>query len=214
MLKKTCERILLFVLVVITLIGIKTLVEYETAVYKFKKSEPVVIEVYDTTTNSFAYEVYPDYSYQETTTAINGENDTTNFTYYFQNNIQGYTESYSTTGYAYTTDNSYNNTQNSSDSYEYTTSPNNSAPQISQSSTNENTAFYSTTSPNIVTTFPQTTTRAQSAPGMLNAEYFVTATGTKYHLNGCHYLSKSRIPVTVQEIYEKGYQPCSYCIPE
>lgn len=41
---------------------------------------------------------------------------------------------------------------------------------------------------------------------------YVTRTGTKYHLEGCRYLRKSRIPLPVTEAQE-SYQPCKVCRP-
>jgi endonuclease/exonuclease/phosphatase family metal-dependent hydrolase len=42
---------------------------------------------------------------------------------------------------------------------------------------------------------------------------YITETGTKYHLSGCRYLSKSKIPITLREACAKGYSPCSVCNP-
>jgi endonuclease/exonuclease/phosphatase family metal-dependent hydrolase len=42
---------------------------------------------------------------------------------------------------------------------------------------------------------------------------YITETGTKYHLAGCQYLSKSKIPITLREACAKGYSPCSVCDP-
>lgn len=41
---------------------------------------------------------------------------------------------------------------------------------------------------------------------------YVTRTGVKYHLSGCLYLRKSRIPLTVPEAQDRGYTPCKICI--
>lgn len=46
----------------------------------------------------------------------------------------------------------------------------------------------------------------------VSAEYYVTKSGTKYHRDGCTYLSKSKIPMSYEEIVAKGYKPCSRCI--
>lgn len=41
---------------------------------------------------------------------------------------------------------------------------------------------------------------------------YVTRTGAKYHRAGCRYLSKSQIPMTLEEA-KKIYTPCSVCRP-
>lgn len=40
---------------------------------------------------------------------------------------------------------------------------------------------------------------------------FVTASGTKYHKDGCSYLKKSKTKMTVDEAKRNGYSPCSRC---
>ena len=42
---------------------------------------------------------------------------------------------------------------------------------------------------------------------------YVTRTGEKYHRGGCRYLSKSQIPMTLQDAKASGYTPCSVCNP-
>lgn len=41
---------------------------------------------------------------------------------------------------------------------------------------------------------------------------YVTKTGSKYHRDGCRYLSKSKIPISLSDA-EKSYSPCSVCSP-
>lgn len=41
---------------------------------------------------------------------------------------------------------------------------------------------------------------------------FITETGKKYHRDGCRYLSKSRIPISLNDA-KSGYDPCSVCGP-
>jgi hypothetical protein len=43
---------------------------------------------------------------------------------------------------------------------------------------------------------------------------YLTKTGSKYHAEGCRYLSRSKIPVTLAIAKEQGYEPCSVCSPE
>ena len=40
-----------------------------------------------------------------------------------------------------------------------------------------------------------------------------TRTGTKYHMEGCRFLSKSDIPITLSDAKAKGLTPCSVCNP-
>ena len=42
---------------------------------------------------------------------------------------------------------------------------------------------------------------------------YITETGTKYHRDGCQYLSSSKIAITLSEACNKGYSPCSICNP-
>ncbi|HNY17677.1 MAG TPA: thermonuclease family protein [Treponemataceae bacterium] len=42
---------------------------------------------------------------------------------------------------------------------------------------------------------------------------FVTKTGTKYHLGSCKALSKSKIPITLEDAIARGYTPCELCHP-
>lgn len=48
-----------------------------------------------------------------------------------------------------------------------------------------------------------------------NKEYTVniTKTGSKYHLDGCRYLSRSQIPIDLSAAKASGYDPCSVCGP-
>jgi len=42
---------------------------------------------------------------------------------------------------------------------------------------------------------------------------YTTNTGTKYHVDGCSYLSKSKIPISLGDAKAKGLTPCSKCQP-
>ena len=42
---------------------------------------------------------------------------------------------------------------------------------------------------------------------------YVTKTGKKYHRDGCRYLSRSRIPISLKDAKANGYTPCSVCRP-
>ena len=41
---------------------------------------------------------------------------------------------------------------------------------------------------------------------------YITRTGTKYHVDGCRFLRKSRIRITLKEAKARGYGACSLCI--
>ena len=42
---------------------------------------------------------------------------------------------------------------------------------------------------------------------------FVTKTGTKYHMGSCKALSKSKIPINLEDAIARGYTPCELCHP-
>lgn len=42
---------------------------------------------------------------------------------------------------------------------------------------------------------------------------YITRTGKKYHRDGCRYLSKSKIPISLSDAKSAGYDPCSVCDP-
>lgn len=41
---------------------------------------------------------------------------------------------------------------------------------------------------------------------------YITASGTKYHKDGCSYLSNSKVSVSLSKAISQGYTPCSRCI--
>lgn len=49
------------------------------------------------------------------------------------------------------------------------------------------------------------------APAPKSRTVYGTRTGSKYHGPGCQYLSKSSIPMTLDEAIERGLTPCSRC---
>jgi competence protein ComEC len=60
---------------------------------------------------------------------------------------------------------------------------------------------------------PSTNENSQSSePAQANTVY-VTKTGAKYHKDGCKHLSKSKIPIDLDEAIASGYTPCSVCNP-
>ena len=42
---------------------------------------------------------------------------------------------------------------------------------------------------------------------------YVTETGRKYHLDGCRYLERSKIPILLSTAVSMGYEPCGHCNP-
>ena len=42
---------------------------------------------------------------------------------------------------------------------------------------------------------------------------YVTKTGEKYHEDGCRYLKKSKIEISLEDAVDEGYEPCSVCNP-
>ena len=42
---------------------------------------------------------------------------------------------------------------------------------------------------------------------------FITKTGSKYYSDGCRYLSRSCIPISLSDARSEGYEPCSVCNP-
>lgn len=42
---------------------------------------------------------------------------------------------------------------------------------------------------------------------------YITDTGTKYHVQGCRYLSQSSHKIDREKAENEGYDPCSVCNP-
>jgi competence protein ComEC len=64
----------------------------------------------------------------------------------------------------------------------------------------------------IKTTAPPTISPTSTASNDAITVY-VTKTGTKYHRDGCRYLSKSKIAISLNDAIADGYTPCSICNP-
>ena len=58
----------------------------------------------------------------------------------------------------------------------------------------------------------QSDSSADATTAVADSKYYVTESGSKYHIGSCQYLSKSRIPISLDTIKAKGYTPCSRCI--
>lgn len=52
-----------------------------------------------------------------------------------------------------------------------------------------------------------------SSSGGGGGTVYITRTGSKYHANGCRYLSRSKIPISRSSARARGYTPCSVCHP-
>lgn len=75
-----------------------------------------------------------------------------------------------------------------------------------------------TIAPSPTTTKPPVTTTTQKsvappAGGGGGTTVYITNTGEKYHSDGCQYLSKSKIPISLSDAKARGYTPCSRCGP-
>ena len=61
--------------------------------------------------------------------------------------------------------------------------------------------------------FPATTSTATQAIALRTSQVYITKSGAKYHAAGCRYLSKSQIPIALENAKARGYLPCSVCRP-
>jgi hypothetical protein len=52
------------------------------------------------------------------------------------------------------------------------------------------------------------------APALADTTVYITKTGKKYHIAGCHYLKQSKYPISLEEAKSKGYTPCYLCQPD
>jgi hypothetical protein len=60
---------------------------------------------------------------------------------------------------------------------------------------------------------PAQTLAAQQQTQTKEQTVYITKTGKKYHRDGCRYLSKSKVPVSLKDAKANGYTPCSVCKP-
>ena len=59
-----------------------------------------------------------------------------------------------------------------------------------------------------------TATSAQgTATDPSNITVYIAKTGEKYHVDGCRYLSESKILISLKDAKARGYGPCSVCRP-
>ncbi len=62
----------------------------------------------------------------------------------------------------------------------------------------------------VVATVPRLDAQSQQDPQTVTV--YVTRTGAKYHRDGCRYLSRSKIPMSLKEA-AKRFEPCKVCKP-
>lgn len=60
---------------------------------------------------------------------------------------------------------------------------------------------------------PKPTDETVAEPDPQEITVYVTRTGEKYHRGSCHYLSRSKIPMTLSAAIRGGYEPCKVCRP-
>lgn len=65
----------------------------------------------------------------------------------------------------------------------------------------------------VMTAAPATNAPPETAQDDATITVYVTATGTKYHSEGCRYLKDSCIAISLSEAKQKKYEPCSVCNP-
>lgn len=59
----------------------------------------------------------------------------------------------------------------------------------------------------------QVSTQKAVATETQGTTVYTTDSGTKYHVDGCQYLSKSKIPISLVNAINSGLTPCSKCNP-
>lgn len=52
-----------------------------------------------------------------------------------------------------------------------------------------------------------------ATPQPISTTVYITKTGKKYHRDGCRYLSRSKISLSLSDAHNQGYAPCSVCNP-
>lgn len=63
-------------------------------------------------------------------------------------------------------------------------------------------------------TFASSVTQSHYVTQPADSALYVTMTGSKVHVDGCRYLSKSQIPITAEQAVKQGYTACSVCNPD
>lgn len=52
-----------------------------------------------------------------------------------------------------------------------------------------------------------------TTPASTGTTVYVTTTGTKYHVENCRSLKKSKVSISLSDAIAKGYDPCKICHP-
>ena len=60
---------------------------------------------------------------------------------------------------------------------------------------------------------PKTPESIIAIPASGDRIVYVTKTGKKYHRDGCSSLSRSKIPIKLEDAKKRGYEPCRKCNP-
>ena len=63
-----------------------------------------------------------------------------------------------------------------------------------------------------ITTDNNVSNTQESTDGNEDKQVYITASGTKYHFEGCSYLTESSVKISLEKAKEQGYLPCSRCI--
>ncbi len=180
------KRILNAVFAVLAIVIIVFAVDIEVKLSKLMRSEALVVNTYPETSETAA--TVDIYSFHHELTS---ENRTT-------------TQILSTTAQIEINTSESTTTFSSDDAVSYT-----------QVTTTASTTQYML--PSDTTTVPvseMTTVVVPSTIWSVDADpnFYRTKSGTKYHKAECSYVKKSRILVTVEEIINEGYEPCSKCM--
>lgn len=64
-----------------------------------------------------------------------------------------------------------------------------------------------------ITPTPAPTPTPEPVSEPVSTTVYITKTGSKYHVDGCQYLSKSQIAISLSDAKSQGYEPCKKCHP-
>lgn len=175
-----------FSVLVLVLIGFAVDIEYK--LYKMEQSEAVAVETYADVSESTSFDIY---AFHEQLS----ENAGTTVPYFSEASQPVVTSQITT--------------------QEETTRPYSEVyPSVSEdvfsqaATTHEASSVPETTTPPTVSYYYAPTTQSVDS----DPNFYRTESGKKYHRSNCSYLNNSRIIVTVEEITENGYEPCSRCM--
>lgn len=107
----------------------------------------------------------------------------------------------------------YGSEKNSSGSGEESSS-NSSSTSSSGTSINNNSSSQSgALSVGTTSTVQEVSPSTSASSDNQSATVYITKTGKKYHREGCRYLARSQIPISLGDAQSQGYEPCSVCDP-